>query len=236
MDATCLAAEYLKTVASIFFAWMGIRQVTQGDDVPVKTLAIGVGGGSMPMFLLHFFPSMEIDAVEIDPVVLEAATSSMGFPEHGDRLDIYVQDAAAFVQEQESKKQYDFVYIDAFDGQDCIPEDLCSDDFIRGLGSMMNPDNGVLVMNFHEDDPRAVATAQRFHRFIDGASFTVACRIQRNFILCCSKSDYLSGLSSDDVKRIMKSAASFVSQKSQQGPAPFSMGHRAIADLTLLSQ
>ena len=230
MDATCLAAEYLKTVASMFSAWMAIHQ---SDRDPVKMLAIGIGGGSMPMFLLHFFSSLSIDAVEIDPVVIDAAKSSMGFPEQNDRLGLYVQDAAAFAQEHQSKKQYDFVYIDAFDGEDCIPEGLCSEDFIQSVASMMDPEKGVLLMNFHDEDPRAFKTAQRFHHSIHGTSFTVSCRIQKNFILCCSTSDYLSGLTSDEVTRMMKSSASFVSQKKG---VPFSMGHRAVADLTLLPQ
>lgn len=230
MDATCLAAEYLKTVASLFSAWMGIRQM---DGDPLRMLAIGVGGGSMPMFLLHFFPSMSIDAVEIDPVVIEAAITSMGFPEQDDRLDIHVRDAAAFVQEYKSMKQYDFVYIDAFDGEDCIPKDLCHEAFIRSVASMLDPEKGVLLMNFHDEDPTAHTTAQRFHQIVHGTSFTVSCRIQKNFILCCTKSDSLRNLTSDELRRMMKSSASFVSQK--QG-IPFSMGHRAIADFTLLSQ
>ena len=229
MDATCLAAEYLKTVASLVSSWMGFRR---GDDESVEMLAIGIGGGSMPMFLRHYFPLMTIDAVEIDPVVIEAAQSCMGFPRCDERLCVFVEDAAVFVQEQQLKKQYDFIYIDAFDGEDCIPEDLCGEEFIQGIDSMLHPENGVLVMNFHENDPRAHATAHQFHRIIQGTSFTISCRVQRNFILCCSKSTDLADLTSDDLKRMIKSSASFVSQKLG---VPFSMGERATADFSLLS-
>lgn len=45
-----------------------------------KVLVLGLGGGSVPLFLSHHFPSMNIDVVEIDPVVIRAASEAMGFP------------------------------------------------------------------------------------------------------------------------------------------------------------
>ena len=43
-------------------------------------MCIGMGGGSLPLFLAHHFSSMHVEAVELDPVVIEAATHAMGFP------------------------------------------------------------------------------------------------------------------------------------------------------------
>ena len=43
-------------------------------------LCIGIGGGSLPLFLAHHFPGMLVQAVDLDPVVLAAATEAMGFP------------------------------------------------------------------------------------------------------------------------------------------------------------
>ena len=43
-------------------------------------LCIGTGGGSLPLFLAHHFPGLLVQAVDLDPVVLAAATEAMGFP------------------------------------------------------------------------------------------------------------------------------------------------------------
>ena len=43
-------------------------------------VCIGTGGGSLPLFLAHHFPGMLVQAVELDPVVLAAASQAMGLP------------------------------------------------------------------------------------------------------------------------------------------------------------
>lgn len=47
-----------------------------------RALCIGLGGGSLPNFLSHHFPGLLVDAVELDPLVVTAATDYMGFPSH----------------------------------------------------------------------------------------------------------------------------------------------------------
>lgn len=46
----------------------------------LKALFIGLGGGTLPLALHHHFPGMDIDTVELDAVVVEAARSAMAFP------------------------------------------------------------------------------------------------------------------------------------------------------------
>lgn len=43
-------------------------------------LCLGLGAGSLPLFLSHHFPGMLVQAVELDPVVIAAATQEMGLP------------------------------------------------------------------------------------------------------------------------------------------------------------
>jgi hypothetical protein len=47
---------------------------------PLSAVCIGMGSGSLPLFLAHHFPGMQVEAVELDPVVVQAATAAMGFP------------------------------------------------------------------------------------------------------------------------------------------------------------
>ena len=45
---------------------------------PCRVLCIGLGGGTLPLFLMHHYPGMLVDVVELDPTVIKAA-STMGF-------------------------------------------------------------------------------------------------------------------------------------------------------------
>ena len=45
-----------------------------------SALCIGLGAGTLPNFLSHHFPGMQVKAVELDPVVIQAATEAMGLP------------------------------------------------------------------------------------------------------------------------------------------------------------
>lgn len=45
-----------------------------------SVLCIGVGGGSLPLFMSYHFPGVRVEAVDLDPAVLTAASEAMGFP------------------------------------------------------------------------------------------------------------------------------------------------------------
>jgi hypothetical protein len=84
----------------------------------------------------------DIDAVELDPAVVAAATEAMGLPTCLPNLRLHTADAAAFLeqrqqaqqgqqqqqqqQQQEGEEPYDLVFMDAFDGEDAVPAALCT--------------------------------------------------------------------------------------------------------------
>lgn len=47
--------------------------------VPVSVLLVGLGGGGLPQFLRDFVPSVTVEVVELDPIVLEVAKEWFGF-------------------------------------------------------------------------------------------------------------------------------------------------------------
>ena len=57
-------------------------QSTAHGGEAYRAVCIGLGGGSLPNFLSHHFPGMLVDAVELDPLVVTAASDHMGFPQH----------------------------------------------------------------------------------------------------------------------------------------------------------
>lgn len=74
-------------------------------------LIVGLGGGAMVHFLNHFFPSLRVDVVEIDPLIVTLADKYFGIrPKPGTR--ILTQDALTYLKR--TKERYDIIYMDAF--------------------------------------------------------------------------------------------------------------------------
>ena len=48
---------------------------------PRRMLVIGLGGGTMPMFLRNYYPAALIDVIDIDPDVVQVAKDYFGFRE-----------------------------------------------------------------------------------------------------------------------------------------------------------
>lgn len=109
---------------------------------PASVLVIGLGGGTLPMFLRKHFPRARIDAVEIDAEVVAVAKSHFGFREDAN-LRAHVADGRRFVEN--AKQTYDLVIMDAF-GVDSTPYALVTREFLVRVRSLLTP-RGVLFGN-----------------------------------------------------------------------------------------
>ena len=56
------------------------QPVCHSASVACRALCVGVGAGTLPNFLSHHFPGLQVDAVDLDPLVINAATEYMGLP------------------------------------------------------------------------------------------------------------------------------------------------------------
>lgn len=81
------------------------------DSRQKKCLIVGLGGGAMVHFLNYFFPKMEVDVVEIDPVVVKLAEEYFG-TKAGPKMRIFTGDAFNYLRQ--TKEKYDVIYMDAF--------------------------------------------------------------------------------------------------------------------------
>jgi spermidine synthase len=109
---------------------------------PARILVVGVGGGTMPMFLRKYYPNARIDAVDIDPDVVHVAKTYFGFRED-DRLKAHVGDGRAFVED--TRDPYDIIFLDAF-GTRNVPPHLATVEFLRAVRRALKP-TGVVVGN-----------------------------------------------------------------------------------------
>lgn len=123
-----------------------------------RMLMIGIGGGYMPGVIHRHLPQVVLDAVDVDPVVVDVARRFFGLPED-ERLKIHIVDGRRFVEAGTAR--YHQVWLDAFDDQ-YVPPALSTREFLVAVKRRLLP-GGVFVENLHRSHPRfraQMATAQ----------------------------------------------------------------------------
>lgn len=59
-------------------------------------LVIGLGGGSLPVFIHDYFSQSHVEVVEIDPSMLEVATCWFDFSQ-GNRMCVHISDGLDYI-------------------------------------------------------------------------------------------------------------------------------------------
>jgi len=113
--------------------------------VPTKlALVLGMGAGSSVRSMRLTAPEVVIDAVEIDPKVVEASTRFFGIDAADHRLRIHVADARRWLSK--NRGTYDLVQLDVYQGGPYVPFYLVTEEFFRLVRTRMN-DEALLMMN-----------------------------------------------------------------------------------------
>jgi spermidine synthase len=112
-------------------------------EEPRRILVVGLGGGSLPMFLRKHYPAAAIDVAEIDPDVVDVAKRFFGFVED-ERMRAHVGDGRQFI-ENARQADYDIIFLDAFGARD-VPKHLTTREFLQITRRALKP-NGVVVAN-----------------------------------------------------------------------------------------
>jgi len=106
-------------------------------------LVLGLGGGSIPRMLAAARPQIEVEAVEIDPAVVELAARYFDIRALP-RLTIHLEDAAVFLRR--CTTQYGIVVVDTYIGEQ-LPDQCATRDFIGDARKCLL-DDGVLAVNW----------------------------------------------------------------------------------------
>lgn len=93
-----LASSYHNGIISGFMLISTYLETVASTGRTVKAVVIGLGAGLLPMFLHGCMPFLDIEVVELDPVVLNLAKDYFGFTEDA-RLKVHVADGVHFVRE-----------------------------------------------------------------------------------------------------------------------------------------
>ncbi|XP_053247139.1 eEF1A lysine and N-terminal methyltransferase isoform X2 [Podarcis raffonei] len=118
----------------------------------IRVLVIGLGGGSLPLFIHDYFLQCSIDVVEIDPAMLEVATRWFGFsPE--DRLKVHIADGLVYVDSlaAEASSSYDAIMFDVDSkdsalGMSCPPPDFVEKSFLQKVRTLLKKE-GLFILN-----------------------------------------------------------------------------------------
>lgn len=114
---------------------------------PARVLVIGLGGGSLPRYILHTLPEAEITAVEINPHVI-ACRERFLLPPDGSHFQVVEVDGAQFLAEDE--RRWDWILVDAFNADGQAPT-LCTPDAYARMQARVAP-GGLAAVNLEADD------------------------------------------------------------------------------------
>lgn len=131
-EAACIYTDYFHLP---FVLNPGIKEV----------LFLGCGPGTGPKRFHEEYGSVNMDVVDIDPVVIETAMKYFYLKEE-DRLRLYVGDGRAFLAD--SGKRYDLIVMDVFNSVNSVPFHLMTEEFIREADEHLT-EEGVVVLNLH---------------------------------------------------------------------------------------
>ncbi len=131
-----------------------------------KVLVVGLGGGSMVHFLQKHDPQCEVDAIEIDPVVVQLAERFF-ILKRTEKVRVIVADAFEYFADNETK--FDVIYMDAFlkpsesTDRTGAPLEMRTVDFYKQLQSRLT-ETGSVVFNINphpamRDDIATIANA-----------------------------------------------------------------------------
>jgi len=121
-------------------------------------LFIGLGGGTGPKRFVNDYPQVQVEAVDVDPVVVEVAQKYFQV-QPGPRLKLYVQDGRAFIKR--TSKTYDLIVLDAYTRNrygSTLPPHLTTREYFQQLRQRLSP-RGCLVYNCTGSETSAITRA-----------------------------------------------------------------------------
>ena len=124
-----------------YVAYLHLSMAVKPDAL--RTLVIGLGGGSVVKRMWRDYAPMHIDAVEIDQEVASVAREYFALPDD-ERINVHTGDGRAFLERTD--QAYDLIIVDAFDDYD-VPRLLKTEEFMRTARFRLTP-GGVVAYNF----------------------------------------------------------------------------------------
>ncbi|XP_049932004.1 uncharacterized protein LOC116247429 isoform X2 [Nymphaea colorata] len=98
VDHSYLANSYHRAIISGFLLIASNMEHLVATGEKIRTTIIGLGGGLLPMFLRRYIPVLDIEVIELDPVIFNVARDYFGFTEDN-QMKVQIGDGVQFVSE-----------------------------------------------------------------------------------------------------------------------------------------
>ncbi|HVE70406.1 MAG TPA: fused MFS/spermidine synthase [Thermoanaerobaculia bacterium] len=111
-----------------------------------RILVIGLGGGTAARQFPHYYPEVEVDVVDVDPVVVDVAQRYFGVKPSA-RLRLHTGDGRTFLKRATQK--WDLIVLDAYSTNrygDTLPPHLVTREFFRDVSARLSEDG---VVHYH---------------------------------------------------------------------------------------
>lgn len=110
-----------------------------------RVLLLGLAAGTMARQYAHFYPSVEIDGVEIDGEIVKIGREY--FALRNKNLKVFVEDAEEYVEK--CRKKYDAIVLDTFTGGN-LDKKFLNVEFFGKLKGLLR-EGGMVVANYCSD-------------------------------------------------------------------------------------
>ncbi len=115
-----------------------------------RLLVLGMGAGGSIAATRAVAPDIEVDAVEIDPEVVEVGRRFFNLRPGEGNLRVHVADARPWLARE--RKLFDIVHVDLYHGGPYVPFYLATEEFYQLVRDRMESDS-VLMMNIYDVSP-----------------------------------------------------------------------------------
>jgi len=136
-------SELASTYHSIMIGSLGLYLAA-----PVRVLVIGLGGGSLPIYIHSKFPLSNVHVVEIDPAIVRVAQDQFSFTPD-ERMTVSTCCGLGYVNDTSENHDIIMLDVDSKDissGLSCPPPTFLDLTFLKKLSSRMNK-GGMFVLN-----------------------------------------------------------------------------------------
>ncbi|KAK4779290.1 hypothetical protein SAY86_006818 [Trapa natans] len=148
-----LVSPYHSGIISGFMLITSYLESMASTGNPVRTVVLGLGAGLIPMFLHQCLPCSLVEAVELDPVIVNLARDYFGFCEDG-CLKVHVTDGIGFIKGAANDRQakaIDILIIDVdsddpSSGLSCPASSFVEETFLHNARASMS-NQGLFVVN-----------------------------------------------------------------------------------------
>lgn len=165
IDHSYLGSSYHSSIVSGLSLVASALSAAAASGEKVSTTVVGLGAGILPMFLRGCLPFLDIEVVELDPMVEELAKKYFGFS-MDEQLKVHSGDGIKFVEEiavadhgtstqsasngkDSNKVKILIVDVDSSDlssGLSCPPANFVEDSFLLSAKKFLSP-GGLFIIN-----------------------------------------------------------------------------------------